>query len=229
LYRSGNHGVFYLFAYGIGGAMLVGTFFWAQMFLTDREGVAKPGYLAQSAIMIECFAVTVVATVIVLAPTNLIKKVSILKQASTAAKGQSPYLLEFSIKRRLPFLKPDILEASFDKVTISRAVPGQNLTYRSVPLELMDEFNADTWTLGNKSTFMGSVLGIVPAIVRETKRSFMRDQMALVVVQGSGTHKLDLQGAALLEDGAILKEFMERGEGGSSASLWGRLVARFQS
>jgi hypothetical protein len=65
------------------------------------------------------------------------------------------------------------------------------------------------------------------AIVRDTKRSFTRDQMALVVVQGAGTHKLDLQGASLLDDGALLQEFMKRGDGSSSTSLWRRLVARF--
>jgi hypothetical protein len=227
LYRSGNHGTFYVFAYSIGGSMLIGAYLWAQMFLTERDDVVKPSYLVKGVLLFEAFAVAGVATAIFLAPTNLINKVSIFKQASTAALGKSPFQLEFSVRRRLPFLKPDILEAPFDEVAISPAVPGQHFSYYNVPLDRMGEFSSDTWQMGKKSTVMGSILGIVPAIIRETKRSFLRDQMALVVVKGAGTHKLDLQGATLLDNGALLEEFMKRG--GESASLWGRLVARWGS
>jgi hypothetical protein len=226
LYRSGKHGAFYVFAYSIGAFMLTGTFLWTEMFLKEREGVAKPGYFQQMFLIAEAIGVTGLATVIILAPTNLIQKVSVIKQASTAASGQSPFLMEFLVKRRLPFLKPDILAATFDKVKISRAVPGQKLAYENVAFEQRNEFNSDAWQPSKKST-TNFISRIVPAIVRETRRSFMRDQMALVVVQGAGTHKMDLQGASLLDDGALLQEFIKRGDGSSSASLWRRLVARW--
>jgi len=91
LYRSGNHGAFYAFAYGIGGALLVGTFLWAQMFMTEREGVPTPGYLMKCVMAFEVLSVTMVATVIILGPTNLIQKVSILSRSRLLQVGSRPF------------------------------------------------------------------------------------------------------------------------------------------
>jgi hypothetical protein len=223
LYRSGKHGAFYLFAYSIGGSFILGISLWTSMVLKEKEGGAKLSYLMRAALMFEAFCVVMIGTVFMLAPSNLVKRASIVKQAATAANGQSPLLFEFTIKRRLPFLKPDVLETSLENVTISPAVPGQKLSYRSIPLEQMNEFNQDTWRppAGDASSFYRSLRGVASGFVRNTKRCFMRDQMVFVTVKGVGRIKLDLHGGSLLDNGHQLRPFMRAGAPGS---LLGKLV-----
>lgn len=145
---------------------------------------------------------------------GMIKSISIVTTEmnfanATAKFTRAPRTLRIEIKRKLPFLKPDVLETDVANVALDRRVPValQDLNFHSIPKAYYESWTADYLRGAAEPTRNGvtaAVKGLWPAIRREVRRMFLRDQIAYVQVKGNGTFKLDLQGCRMLEDGKAL-------------------------
>lgn len=214
LYTAPSHGVFYLSSYLAGGFFILGAYTYSELILKDSPDGTKQPWWKKSIGAISALAAASFGTIFILGPMGMIKSISILTTevgyaSATAKFTRAPRTLRIEVKRKLPFLKPDVLETDVANVTMDRQVPValQNLDFHSIPKAYSESWTADYMKGAAEPARHGvvaAVKGIWPATRREVRRMFLRDQIAYVEVKGNGTFKLDLQGCRLLEEGAAL-------------------------
>jgi hypothetical protein len=220
LYTSPNHGTFFVSSFVVGGLFLFGAWAYAQTMLKESpDGVKKSTWIkilgASSVLPVVGFG-----TLFILAPQKMIKSIAVVARepnitAAVAPVTRLPRTLRIEVKRTMPFVKPDVMEVKTTDVAMDRNVPMvlNDLNYMSVSKE-----NAGIWTedyfsgrfkpdSGAKGV-VGNLMGIFPAIMRETRRMFLRDQMARLHVEGNGTFKLDLRRCCMLENGRSLDDVL---------------------
>lgn len=215
LYASPDHGAFFAASYILGGFLLLGGYSYAQMFLKDAKD--RPvHWFFKSLGAISTLAVVAFGTAFIMAPMKLIKSIAIITQAAGTTPLAASRILRVEVKRNLPFLKPDVLETTPSKIFLDRYVPGtvENIDFQNVPLSQARSLTEEYFTgqqevrkcgvMASLSAANRSVLNLWPAISREIRRMFLRDQMAYVRIEGNGTFKLDLQNCKLLDGGGPL-------------------------
>lgn len=155
-------------------------------------------------------------TIFLLAPQKMIKSIAVVSKEASIASAVAPSsglprTLRIEVKRTLPFVKPDVMEANVADVALNRDVPDvlRNLNFMSVSKE-----NAMLWTEDyfagrfkpdpTPKGVLGSLKAIWPATKREVRRMFLRDQMARVQVERHGIFKLDLRKCCMLDEGRAL-------------------------
>lgn len=189
---------------------MVGAYNYAQTFLTDeKDKPAKPWYIkALGAVPTLAFAI--LGTFFLLAPKKLIKSVTLVKAADASTVAQSSKL-RLEIKRIIG--KPDTLEVSPNSVVLDRNLPQSVPTINFTNYHIKDAGRFTEYYFSGQLTqkqdsalkrFNQSFLNLWPATVKNTKRMFLRDQMAYVRVPGNGNFKLDLQDSHLLDGANVL-------------------------
>lgn len=234
LYASPKHGTFYTVAYLCGGLFIVGDVCWASYALKEREGQPKAVWL-QSLLIFEVVAVSIAGTAILLAPTKLIRSISLIPP-KVAGSGSS--ITRFEIKRNLPFLKPDILEAGALDVSTVRKLPSTtaDIKITSVPPSLAGQFTEEVlsgraWKTEPRTTAQTiraaalSVTHTWSMLKREVRRMFLKDQLLDITIGKNGSFKLDLQGCAMLDGGRPLNHLIQVKED-SGAFRWLRSIWR---
>ncbi|KXT18995.1 hypothetical protein AC579_8774 [Pseudocercospora musae] len=212
LYVSPNHGGFFALSFFCGFMFLLAAYTQSQLFLKDEEGKpARPWYIkAIGAVPILGF--TALGTTFVLAPLKVIKSVTLIKAADARTVTQGSKL-RMEIKRLLPFSKPDILEVEPSNFVLDRSIPSSvhDLRFTNYHIKDTKGFNEYYFSgeLNKKEgsafkRFNTGLLNSWPGLVKNTKRMFMRYQMAYVRIPGNGNFKLDLQGCHLLDQGNVL-------------------------
>lgn len=218
LYVSPNHGSFYFGSWFIGISFLIGAYSYAQITLKDQpDRPRNPWYMKASGGSVALF-LAVISTTAFVAPTKLIKSISII--TSPGVQGALPTRkLRFEIKRSLPFAKPDILEADPRKCAIDRRL---NVAFDGIDFSNVPSADAKEWTQlyfagqwlpeGNAGFFRRlnrGLLNLWPTMVREVQRILLRNKMTYVRVEGNGNFKLDLQGFFVLDNGRPLLQVMK--------------------
>lgn len=228
LYKSPSHTALFIYSFLCGGGLLLGAVLWSDYALKDRKDRPAVPYLLKALTMAEVLFITGVGTFFLLTPAKMIKKVTIIKDSAQASARGSGYALEFEIKRMLPLVKPDILRTSLDKVSMNRNIKTATigLKFRSIPMSEIGEFSKDVKSkpgpmLGSFASFGGALLKTWPVLKRETRRMFLRDQIAHIKIGNNGKFKLDLQGSELLDGGRPLAELIRAEE---SSPSWAQTV-----
>ncbi|CAK4031679.1 Hypothetical predicted protein [Lecanosticta acicola] len=219
LYVSPNHGAFFFASYMVGIGFMVGSFMYARL-LKDEPDRPKQHWVTKYAVGATAFFMVIFGTAIVLAPSKMIKSISIITVPSTA--GAAPTRkLQFEIKRQLPFLKPDLLETDPSNVEFDRSVTslGSKLNILSVSRSEARAFT-DSYFSGTLRTMQqpqrgllsrlnGALVNTWPAMKRETRRMCLRDQMAYIRIHPNGNFKIDLQNCTMLDGGRPLTRLTE--------------------
>jgi hypothetical protein len=218
LYVAPDHGGFTLSSYLIGFLFIAGSYSWAEMFLKERENQPSTPFWFKVLGSASVLGLVIFGTSFVIAPINMIKSITAVRTASLAHPPvtKRPWVLRFEIRPKLPFLKPNVLEAGQDRVVIDRHVHayvvGRMLPYHTCVLEssakLTEAYFMGRFTLKQGSLwtrFNAALLNIWPAVKQNVKRMFLRDNMAYVRVSGTGNFKMDLAGCVLLDRGRVLE------------------------
>lgn len=215
IYTAPRHGVFYLASYLAGGFFILGAYTYAELVLKDPADGPKQPWWKKSIGAVSAIAAASFGTVFILGPMGMIKSMSIVSSEAgfanaTAKFTRAPRLIRMEVKRKLPFLKPDVLETDISNVSLDRQVPValQDLNFHSVPKIYSESWTADYLKGAAEPARIGgitaAVKGLWPATRREVRRMFLRDQIAYVQVKGNGNFKLDLQGCRMLEGGKVM-------------------------
>ena len=219
LYHAPSHTSFTISSFILGSLILFGAYNWADFVYREkpytetaesgRSQAPTPWYLKAFSGSV-CIFMAVIATSITLAPSKMIKSVSL----RTAVTGTE---LRFEIKRPLPlpFLKARVIKQRPSEVFMDRSVESTSdagIRFNTVYLSHADEFtNAALARRPRQSmiqrlgSFNKSLLNIWPTVRRDARRMLLRDGMAYLRITGEGNWKLDLQGSYLLDDGRPLE------------------------
>lgn len=215
LYTAPSHGMFYLTSYLAGGFFILGAYMYAELVLKDPKDGSKQPWWKKTIGAVSAIAAASFGTVFILGPMGMIKSISIVASeagyaSATTRFTRSPRLLRIEVKRKLPFLKPDVLETDVSNVNLDRRVPLalQDLNFRSISRNHSESWTAAYFKGAAEPARLGGVTAAIkgawPATRREVRRMFLRDQIAYVTVKGNGNFKLDLQGCRMLEGGQVL-------------------------
>lgn len=218
LYTAPRHGIFYAASYLAGGFFILGAYTYSELVLKDPADGSKQPWWKKSIGAISALAAASFGTVFILGPMGMIKSISVVTSEAgftnaTAKFTRAPRLLRIEIKRKLPFLKPDVLETDVSNVALDRRVPAalHDLNFHSIPRAYSESWTADYLAGAAEPARSGSITaavkGLWPATRREVRRMFLRDQIAYVQVKGprgDSSFKLDLQGCRMLEGGQAM-------------------------
>jgi hypothetical protein len=190
----------------------------------------------------------VFATAFFLAPTKLIKRVSLVKTPVSAASntgkvGHRALALEFEMKHPLPILQRlplvgktggGVVKAEVGTVFIDRDVrAGENLSFYSVPANLAQAWTAHYFTasppqprsiLSLLRGFNSSLVNAWPTLRQDVRRMFMREGFAYVRIPDHGNWKMDLHGCEILEEGQALEKVVKVDAAGVDRSWWSTLM-----
>jgi hypothetical protein len=245
LYKAPNHTSFYLNSYIFGSLLLGGAIFQGLNFGDPPESVKAEGQRPKRwarvvngtvAIMFAVFA-----TAFFLAPTKLIKSVTLTKTAVTQANsaGKRGLGVVFEMKhplpvwKFLPFMKKTEggeVRAEVGSVFIDRKVRArENLSFYSVPANLAEAWTAHYFTasppqrksiLSLLQGFNSSLVNAWPALRRDVGRMFMREGFAYVRIPDHGNWKMDLNGCEILEEGQVLEKVVQVDAAQVDRSWW---------
>ena len=156
-----------------------------------------------------CIFMAVIATSVMLAPSKMIKSVSLRSGGVTGTR------LAFETERPLPFMKARVINQNSNEVFMDRTVQATSeagIRFFTFPLSHAEEFAASASApkpsqsvVQRLGTFNKSLLNIWPTVRRDARRMLLRDGMAYLRITGEGNWKLDLQGSCLLDDGRPLE------------------------
>jgi hypothetical protein len=183
----------------------------------------------------------VFATAFFLAPTKLIRSVTLTKPVVTQAHsgGKRGLGVVFEMKhplpvwKFLPFMKKTEggeVRAEVGSVFIDRKVrASENLSFYSVPANLAEAWTAHYFTASHPQRksilsllqgFNSSLINAWPTLRRDVGRMFMREGFAYVRIPDHGNWKMDLNGCEILEEGQVLEKVVKVDAAQVDRSWW---------
>ncbi|KAF2172313.1 hypothetical protein M409DRAFT_50031 [Zasmidium cellare ATCC 36951] len=214
LYTAPRHGSFFAMSYIAGSIFVVGGYLATVTFIKDEPGKPKLKWWAKATAALPAFFFAIIGTTFILAPMKMIKSIAIVTQ-------NGGRILRFEVKRKLPFMKPDIMETPVSKVVLDRGISSAstNVKIHNVPLSEAKAFTESYLSksqdashnggvLSRLSSFNKSLVNAWPAFKRDIGRMWLRESMAYVRIEGNGNFKVDLQGCSLLDEGKPLQKLI---------------------
>ncbi|KAK3117647.1 hypothetical protein LTR53_000775 [Teratosphaeriaceae sp. CCFEE 6253] len=211
LYKAPSHTAFAWTSYIFGGLLLVGVYNWAIVVSLPPPGESREdgkqregswgAYIMTAVTMGTTLIVSIFGTVILLAPTKLVRTISLrgmAGEAVNAVAGDTAVrpMLRVEIRTPLPFMKPKFITLPPSRAFLDRKVAAVDMNLASISLAF-----ARPWT-ATASTPAQSPKRF--AFMRDIRRICYREGFAYLRCEGRGTFKLDLQYCELLDQGRPL-------------------------
>ena len=248
LYKAPTHTSFYFNSYILGSALLTGAIFQGLNYGDPPENLKvegqRPKRWAQFANGTVAIMFAIFATAFFLAPTKLIKSVSLVKTpifdvTNTGKGGKRGLVMDFEMKHPLPILQRlpfvtrrggGVVKAEVGSVFMDREVrASQNLSYFSVPAHLAQAWTEHYFTakppqprsiLSVLRGFNSSLVNAWPTLRQDVRRMFMREGFAYVRIPEHGNWKMDLHGCEILEEGQVLEKVVRVDAGQVDRRWW---------
>ncbi|KAK4555086.1 hypothetical protein LTR86_007852 [Recurvomyces mirabilis] len=206
LYRAPAHRSYYITSYILGGALFAGAYNWATL-VTSLPGADEnkswTRHMVSVANTLSTVLVTIFSSVLIMAPWRLVRSISLL--AKKGADGVKRPILQFSMRRSLPFMKPKVIQILPSQTFLDRKVSAMDINFSSVALREASAFIAtadqDAPIVDRKSNPVARGWN---TFKRDIRRMCYREGIAYLRLKDQGNWKLDLQNCALLEEGKPL-------------------------
>lgn len=231
LYKAPSHGSFYFNSYLLGSGLIIAAIVQSWNVSKPPEALRekaeaerlRPSRLAQGTTFFTSIIMAIFGTTFFLAPSKLIRSVSVVKPAGAPGPANQARLLfemkhPFPIIQRLPFMRKSgggSITTELNSAFMDRNVrANERLVMYTIPSTSAQSWTADYLNppprprrsiLDHLKGFNNSLLNAWPTFRTDVGRMFMREGMAYIRIQDHGNWKMDLHGSELLEAGKVLE------------------------